>query len=46
MNPLSSRRYTQLVDSLNTHWYLIRRYLELRIRIMEKELGDHDNSES
>lgn len=38
MNPLSSLRYTNLVDNINRSWGLIMRYLALRIELMEREL--------
>lgn len=40
MNPLSSRRYTELVDRINGSWRTIMEYLELRIKLMKKELGE------
>lgn len=40
MNPLSSRRYVELVDRINMNWKTIMRYLELRIKQLEKELGE------
>lgn len=40
MNPLSSRRYTELVDRINGSWSTIMLYLRLRIEVMKKELGE------
>lgn len=42
MSPLSSRRYTELVDRLNSSWGILMKYLKLRIEIMERELGKGD----
>ena len=43
MNPLSSLRYTNLVDNINRSWGLIMRYLTLRIKLMERELMEDRN---
>lgn len=40
MNPLSSRRYAELADRINGSFGLFTKYLELRIKLMEKELGE------
>lgn len=38
LSPLSTRRYTELVDRINGSWMTIMKYLNLRIKQMEKEL--------
>jgi hypothetical protein len=40
LNPLSTRRYTELVDRINGSFGLIRKYLELKIKVMEQDLED------
>ena len=40
MNPLSSRRYTELVDRLGHTVTLLNRYLELKIQKLEKEMKE------
>jgi len=40
MNPLSSRRYTDFIDSINELFPLIKEYLELRIKEMETNLKE------
>lgn len=39
MSPLSSRRYTELVDRINGSFGLFREYLELRIKMMKIEMA-------
>ena len=41
MNPLSSLRYTNLVDNINRSWGLIMRYMAMRIELMERELMEN-----
>lgn len=38
MHPLSTVRYVELVDRLNGSFGLIKKYLELRIKLMQMEL--------
>lgn len=45
MNPLSSLRYTNLVDNINRSWGLIMRYLALRIELMERELMEESDND-
>ena len=40
LNPLSTRRYTELVDRINGSFGLIIKYLELKIKVMEQDLED------
>ena len=40
INPLSTKRYAQLADKIDRSWGTIMRYLELRIKIMERELAE------
>ena len=40
MNPLSSRRYTELVDRINGSFSLFTKYLKLKIKLMEKEIAE------
>ena len=43
MNPMSSRRYTELVDRINASFGTIMKYVRLRIILMEKELEDNNS---
>jgi hypothetical protein len=40
MNPLSSRRYTELADKASYVMTLLARYLELKIEQLEQNKGD------
>ena len=45
MNPLSSRRYTELVDRINGSFSLFTKYLSLKIKLMKKEIEEMETTD-